>query len=55
MIVEELTYNEIFKINASKLKRNIFGTRHDYAPFFYKFFDGQKNSPIKKLNFVENL
>ena len=53
MIVEELTYNEIFKINASKLKRNIFGTRHDYAPFFYKFFDGQKNSPIKKFNFVE--
>ena len=29
MIVEELTYNEIFKINASKLKRNIFGTRQN--------------------------
>lgn len=53
MVVEELTYNEIFKINASKLKRDIFGRQHDYAPFFYKFFDGQKNGPIKKLNFIE--
>ena len=53
MVVEELTYNEIFKINASKLKRDIFGMRHDYAPFFYKFFDGQIDSPVKKLNFLE--
>ena len=52
MIVEELTYNEIFEINASKLKRDIFKEKHDYAPFFYKFFDG-KNAPIKKLNSLE--
>lgn len=53
VIVEELTYNEMFKINASKLKRDIFQERHRYAPFFYKFFDGQKNSPVKKLNWLE--
>ena len=53
MIVEELTYNELLKINASKLKRDIFGKQHSYAPFIYKFFNGQKDRPVRNLNSLE--
>lgn len=52
-IIEELTYNDIHKINASKLRREIFGEYARYAPYIYKFFNLDINKPIKNLNFVE--
>lgn len=52
-IVEELTYNGIFKINATDLKRKLFGEKAPYAPYVYKFFNADINKPIKNLNFLE--
>ncbi len=53
LIVEELTYNDVFKINATKLKKEIFGKDAPYAPYIYKFFNMDTNKPIKNLNFLE--
>lgn len=52
-IIEELTYNQLFKINATKLKKEIFGKYAPYAPYIYKFFKMDINKPIKNLNFIE--
>lgn len=53
LIIEELSYNDLFKINASKLKRDIFGNLHQYAPYIYKFFNGDFENSIRKLNLLE--
>ena len=50
LVFEELTYNELFKINASKLKRDIGGNPNF---MYYKFFNGDIGTPIKDLNFLE--
>lgn len=52
-IIEELTYNELFKINATKLRKQLFGEYAPYAPYIYKFFTSDLNRPIKNLNFIE--
>ena len=53
LVVEELTYNENFKINATKLRKDIFGKDSPYAPYIYKFFNADLNKPIKNLNLLE--
>ena len=53
LVVEELTYNENFKINATKLRKDIFGKDAPYAPYIYKFFNADLNKPIKNLNLLE--
>ena len=52
-IVEELTYNELFKVNATKLRKDIFDKYSSYAPYIYKFFTADIDRPIKNLNFIE--
>ena len=53
LIVEELTYNDVFKINATKLKKEIFRKDAPYAPYIYKFYNGNIDKPIRNLNFIE--
>ncbi len=53
LVIEELTYNELFKINATKLRKAIFGKDALYAPYIYKFFNANIDKPIRSLNLLE--